>query len=91
MSLKLNVKLMLMKLIAYINLIVVYLFFLFFLFYFLGWCGSNGTCVAGSGAGPFEPCVKGAYIFAKPKPNFNPSARIVNENVGGVKLTVVSK
>ena len=65
--------------------------FIFFIFYFLGWCGSNGTCVAGSGAGPFEPCVKGAYIFAKPKPNFNPSARIVNENVGGVKLTVVSK
>ena len=56
-----------------------------------GWCGSNGTCVAGSGAGPFEPCVKGAYIFAKPKPNFQPNARIVNENVGGVKLTVITK
>lgn len=62
-----------------------------FLFFSLGWCGSNGTCVAGNGVGPFEPCVKGAYIFAKPHANFNPIARVVNENVGGVKLTVISK
>ena len=36
-------------------------------------------------------CFKGAFIFSKPKPNFQPQARIVNENVGGVKLTVISK
>jgi hypothetical protein len=78
-----------MRLIAYINQVAVNYYFIYFKP--LGWCGSNGSCVAGSGAGPFEPCVKGAYIFAKPKPNFQPNARIVNENVGGVKLTVVTK
>ena len=90
-SLRLNARPWLTRLIVYINQVAVYYFFLFNLCFFLGWCGSNGTCVAGSGAGPFEPCVKGAYIFAKPKPNFQPNARIVNENVGGVKLTVITK
>jgi len=47
--------------------------------------------MSGNNIGPFEPCVKGSYIFAAPQPNWNPQARIVNENVGGVKLTVVSK
>jgi len=62
-----------------------------FNFILLGWCGSNGSCLAGNNIGPFEPCVKGSYIFAPPNPNWNPQARVVNENVGGIKLTVVAK
>ena len=56
-----------------------------------GWCGSTNSCITGNNVGPFEPCVKGQFIFAQPEPNFNPQARIVNDNVGGVQMTVISK
>lgn len=57
----------------------------------IGWCGSNGSCISGNNVGPFESCVKGSFIFSPPQPNWNPQARVVSENVGGVKLTVISK
>jgi len=38
-----------------------------------------------------QSCVKSSYIFTAPFPNWNPQAQIVNEQVGGVALTVVSK
>jgi hypothetical protein len=56
-----------------------------------GWCGSEGSCISGNNVGPLEPCVKGTYIFSGPVPNWNPQAKVVNENVGGVQMTVISK
>jgi len=56
-----------------------------------GWCGSNGSCIAGTNLGPLEPCVKSSYIFSAPSPNWSPNNRVVNENVGGMSLTVVNK
>jgi hypothetical protein len=56
-----------------------------------GWCGSSNSCITGSNVGPMEPCVKGSYIFTPPMPNWQPQTKVVNENVGGVKLTVISK
>lgn len=56
-----------------------------------GWCGSTNSCIFGNNAGPLEPCVKGGYIFSPPMPNWQPQTNVINENVGGVKLTVISK
>jgi hypothetical protein len=35
--------------------------------------------------------VKSSYIFAAPYPNWTPETRFINENVGAVSLTVISK
>lgn len=56
-----------------------------------GWCGSTNSCVLGNNLGPLQPCTKSSYIFSAPYPNWNPQTRVVNEQVGGVSLTVVSK
>ena len=56
-----------------------------------GWCGSSSGCIAGTNLGPLEPCVKSSYIFSAPFPNWNPQTRVINENVGGLSLTVVNK
>ena len=56
-----------------------------------GWCGSVSGCVAGTNLGPLEPCVKSSYIFSAPFPNWNPQSRVINENVGGMSLTVINK
>lgn len=41
--------------------------------------------------GPLEPCVKSSFIFSAPYPNFNPQTKKVNENVGGLSMTVITK
>jgi hypothetical protein len=56
-----------------------------------GWCGASNSCIVGNTMGPLENCIKSSYIFAVPQPNWNPQTRIINENVGGLSLTVVSK
>jgi len=56
-----------------------------------GWCGASKSCIVGNSVGPLESCVKSSYIFAAPTPSFNPHTRVINENVGGLSLTVVSK
>jgi len=56
-----------------------------------GWCGSKGSCIAGTNLGPLESCVKSSYIFSAPAPNWSPNNRVHNENVGGMSLTVVNK
>jgi len=58
---------------------------------FIGWCGSNGSCISGNNIGPFEPCIKGSYMYASPEPSWKPQTKIVNENDGGSKLTVISR
>jgi hypothetical protein len=55
-----------------------------------GWCGSTG-CISGNNVGPMEPCVKGQYIYSQPQPNWMPQTKIVNENIGGVQLTIIDK
>jgi len=56
-----------------------------------GWCGSSNSCILGNNLGPLQPCLKSSYIFSAPYPNWNPQTRVVNDQVGGVSLTVVSK
>ena len=56
-----------------------------------GWCGSSNSCILGNNLGPLSSCVKSSYIFSAPYPNWNPQTRGVNDQVGGVGLTVVSK
>lgn len=56
-----------------------------------GWCGSTNSCILGNNLGPLQPCKKSTYMFSVPLPNWNPQTRVVNEEVGGVSLTVVSK
>ena len=56
-----------------------------------GWCGSTKSCILGNNLGPLQSCVKSSYIFSAPYPNWNPQTRVVNDQVGGVGLTVVSK
>jgi len=56
-----------------------------------GWCGASSSCIVGNNIGPLESCVKSSFIFAAPSPNWNPQTRVINENVGGVTLTVISK
>ena len=56
-----------------------------------GWCGSTSSCVLGNNLGPLQKCVRSTYIFSAPSPNFNPHGRVINENVGGIGLTVISK
>ena len=56
-----------------------------------GWCGSSNTCILGNNLGPLQSCVKSSYIFSAPYPNWNPQTRVVNDQVGGIGLTVVSK
>lgn len=56
-----------------------------------GWCGSANNCILGNNLGPLQPCLKSSYIFTAPFPNWNPQTKVVNEQIGGVGLTVVSK
>ena len=56
-----------------------------------GWCGSSSSCILGNNLGPLSSCVKSSFIFSAPYPNWNPQTRVVNDSVGGVGLTVVSK
>jgi len=56
-----------------------------------GWCGSANSCVLGNNLGPLQRCQKSTYIFSAPYPNFNPETRVVNQNVGGIAMTVISK
>jgi hypothetical protein len=56
-----------------------------------GWCGSTNGCILGNNLGPLQSCVKSSYIFSAPYPNWNPQTRVVNDQIGGVGLTVVSK
>jgi hypothetical protein len=56
-----------------------------------GWCGASKSCIVGNNIGPMESCVKSSYIFGTPNPNFNAQTRVINENVGGLTLTVISK
>jgi hypothetical protein len=56
-----------------------------------GWCGASKSCVVGNNMGPLESCVKSSYIFAAPTTPWSPSTSVINENVGGLTLTVVSK
>ncbi len=55
-----------------------------------GWCGSDNSCILGNNLGPLQYC-KSSYIFSAPYPNWNPQTRVVNDEIGGVSLTVVSK
>jgi hypothetical protein len=56
-----------------------------------GWCGASKSCIVGNNMGPLESCVKSSFIFAAPYPNFSPQTRTINENIGGLTLTVISK
>ena len=56
-----------------------------------GWCGASKSCIVGNNMGPLEPCVKSSFIFSNPYPNFNPQARKINENIGGLSMTVITK
>ena len=55
-----------------------------------GWCGATNNCIAGNTIGPMETCVKSSYIYASPY-NPNQITHVINDNVGGVSLTVISK
>lgn len=56
-----------------------------------GWCGASKSCIVGNNIGPLESCVKASYIFSAPQPNMIGGTKVINENVGGLTLTVVSK
>jgi len=56
-----------------------------------GWCGSSNGCILGTNFGPAQPCVRASYIYGRPYPNFHPQVKMINENVGGVTQTIVSK
>ena len=55
-----------------------------------GWCGSSNSCILGNNLGPLSSCVKSSFIFSAPYPNFNPAAKKINENVGGLSMTVIT-
>lgn len=55
-----------------------------------GWCGSSNSCVLGNNFGPLQPCVKSSFIYGRSYPNYHPTIRTINENVGGVSSTIVS-
>ena len=56
-----------------------------------GWCSASNSCIIGNNMGPLEPCVKSSFIFSAPYPNFNPKTKVINENVGGLSMTVITK
>lgn len=56
-----------------------------------GWCGSSNSCIQGNNLGPLQPCLKSSYMFTAPYPSWNPQTRVVNDSVGGIALTVVSR
>ena len=56
-----------------------------------GWCQASNSCIVGNNMGPLEPCVKSSFIFSAPYPNFSPKTTKVNENVGGLSMTVITK
>jgi hypothetical protein len=56
-----------------------------------GWCKTNGSCIKGNNLGPLQHCRPEDFVFSAPYPNWNPQTKIANEQIGGVKLTVVNK
>jgi hypothetical protein len=56
-----------------------------------GWCGSSNSCILGNNLGPMEKCSRSSFLFSAPYPNWNPQTRVVNDQAGGVSLTVVSQ
>jgi len=54
-----------------------------------GWCGSSKSCVLGNNLGPLQACNKSTYIFSAPYPANQ--SRIINQNIGGLAMTVISK
>ena len=54
-----------------------------------GWCGSYSSCILGNAKGPLEPCVKSTYIYSGGLSGSQP-AKIINENVGNIQLTVAT-
>ncbi len=56
-----------------------------------GWCGASTSCIVGNPAGPLENCVKASYIFAQPPVGATQQMNTINDNVGNISMTVVSK
>lgn len=56
-----------------------------------GWCGSSNSCMFGTSFGPFQPCVKSSWISGTSYPNWIPQIKRVNEPVGGVTASVISR
>lgn len=56
-----------------------------------GWCGSTSSCIRGNNLGPLVGCQRSTYVFTAPYPNWNPNAKVVNEQLNGVSLTLVNK
>jgi hypothetical protein len=52
-----------------------------------GWCGSSTSCVQGNQLGPTEPCMKSTYVFTTG--SLVPKERLVQENIGGLSMTIV--
>lgn len=55
-----------------------------------GWCGATASCIGGNQAGPMEACSKSTYVFTTGAIH-NPEERVIQENIGGVSMTILQK
>jgi hypothetical protein len=56
-----------------------------------GWCGASNKCILGNNLGPQESCPRSSYIFSAPYPNWDPQARVVKGEFGGVDLSILNR
>jgi hypothetical protein len=39
---------------------------------FIGWCGSNNSCISGNSSGPLGNCLRNTYLYSSPSNDWNP-------------------